>query len=133
MGKATIKPEVIDTPQKPLAGKRVVVTRARAQAAGLARRIEALGGEVIEFPTIEIQPPESFAALDAALEKIADYDWVIFTSVNSVEPFLARLEQKGKTAAALAPLKVGAIGPETAKRLEEAQIRACLVPERYHA
>jgi uroporphyrinogen III methyltransferase / synthase len=123
----------IDSPQKPLAGRRIVITRARAQAEGLARRIEELGGEVIEFPTIEIRPPESFAALDAAVEKIADYDWVIFTSVNSVEPFLARLEQKGKTAMALAPLKVGAIGPETAKRLEEAQIRSCLVPERYQA
>ena len=84
-----------ESPQKPLIGKRIVVTRARAEAESLARRIEELGGEVIEFPTIEIQPPESFAAFDAAIEKIASHDWLIFTSVNSIEPFLSRLQRKG--------------------------------------
>ena len=110
-----------------------MVTRARAQAESLARRIEELGGEVIEFPTIEIQPPESFAAFDAAIEKIASYDWLIFTSVNSIEPFLSRLRGKGKTVASLTALKIGAIGPETAKRLEESGLRASLVPARYQA
>jgi uroporphyrinogen III methyltransferase/synthase len=122
-----------DSAQKPLSGRRVVVTRARAQAESLARRIEELGGQVIEFPTIEIRPPESFAAFDAAVEKIDSYDWLIFTSINSIEPFLVRLQQKGKTVASLKVLKVGAIGPETAKRLEEAEIRVCLVPKRYQA
>ena len=122
-----------DLAQKPLSGRRIVVTRARAQAESLARRIEELGGEVIEFPTIEIRPPESFVAFDAAVERIDSYDWLIFTSVNSVEPFLARLQQKGKTVASLEALKIGAIGPETAKRLEDAEIRVCLVPERYQA
>ena len=122
-----------ESPHKPLIGKRIVVTRARAQAESLARRIEELGGEVIEFPTIEIQPPESFTAFDAAAEKIASYDWLIFTSVNSVEPFLSRLRGKGKTVASLTALKIGAIGPETAKRLEESGLRASLVPARYQA
>ncbi len=122
-----------DSAQMPLAGRRIVVTRARAQAESLARRIEESGGEVIEFPTIEICPPESFAALDDAVARIDDYDWLIFTSVNSIEPFLSRLKQRGKTAEALARLKVGAIGPETAKRLEEFGIHASLVPERYQA
>ena len=122
-----------ESPQKPLIGKRIVVTRARAQAESLARRIEELGGEVIEFPTIEIQPPENFAAFDAAIEKIESYDWLIFTSVNSVEPFLSRLQRKGKTVASLTALKIGAIGPETAKRLEESGLHPSLVPARYQA
>lgn len=122
-----------DSTQKPLAGRRVVVTRARAQAGTLARRIEELGGAVFEFPTIEIRPPESFAAFDDAVAKIENYDWLIFTSVNSVEPFLARLHHQGKAVALLSRLKVGAIGPQTAKRLEAAGIRPCLVPKRYQA
>jgi uroporphyrinogen III methyltransferase / synthase len=119
--------------QSPLSGKRIVVTRARAQAENLARHIEELGGEVIEFPTIEICPPESFATFDDAVAKIEAYDWLIFTSVNSIEPFLSRLQKKGKSLAALARVKVGAIGPETAKRLEDFGMHAGLVPERYQA
>jgi len=123
----------ISSSQKPLAGKRIVITRARKQAETVARSIEELGGDVIDFPTIEICPPESFAEFDAALDKLNLYDWVIFTSVNSVEPFLERLKLRGKTAEALSAHKVGAIGAETAKRLEAARIRASLVPERYQA
>ena len=123
----------ISSSQKPLAGKRIVVTRARKQAETVARAIEELGGDVINFPTIEIRPLESFAAFDAALDKLSLYDWVIFTSVNSVEPFLERLKLRGETAEALSAHKVGAIGAETAKRLEAARIRASLVPERYQA
>jgi uroporphyrinogen III methyltransferase/synthase len=123
----------ISSSQKPLAGKRIVITRARKQAETVARSIEELGGEVIDFPTIEICPPESFAEFDAALDKLSLYDWVIFTSVNSVEPFLERLKLRGETAEALSAHKVGAIGAETAKRLESARIRASLVPERYQA
>src|ERR671924_1948651 len=79
-----------------LAGKRIVITRARSQASRLARSIEELGGEVIEFPTIDIQPPESYAALDDAITRIDSYDWLIFTSVNGVEQFLSRLQKSGK-------------------------------------
>jgi uroporphyrinogen III methyltransferase/synthase len=118
---------------KALSGRRIVVTRARAQAGALAERIEELGGEVIEFPTIDIQAPENFDAFDAAVTKIETYDWLIFTSVNGVEPFLSRLRHVGKDLSSLAHLKVGAIGPETAKRLESAGIRAILVPQRYQA
>jgi uroporphyrinogen III methyltransferase / synthase len=118
---------------KPLLGKRIVVTRARAQTAALAERIEELGGEVIEFPTIDIQAPRDFADFDAAVARIDSYDWLIFTSVNGVEPFLSRLRQAGKDTPALAQLKIGAIGPETSRRLETAGIRSCLVPQRYQA
>ena len=123
----------VSSSQKPLAGKRIVVTRARKQAETFARSIEELGGDVIDFPTIEICPPESFAEFDAALDKLDTYDWVIFTSVNTVDAFLQRLKVKGKSVAALSAHRVGAIGAETAKQLERARIHACLVPERYQA
>jgi uroporphyrinogen III methyltransferase / synthase len=118
---------------KPLAGKRIVVTRARAQARTLAQQIEDLGGEVIEFSTIEVQPPENFAAFDNAVANIKNYDWLMFTSINGVGPFLSRLQHVGKTVDVLAHLNVGAIGPETAKELAAAGIGSCLVPERYQA
>jgi uroporphyrinogen III methyltransferase / synthase len=122
-----------DAAEKPLAGARIVITRAGAQASGLARQIESAGGAVVEFPTIEIQPPEDFAAFDAAIENIEQYDWLIFTSVNSVAPFLARLRRAGKAPGALASIRVGAIGPETAQRLSSAGLMVSLVPERYQA
>jgi uroporphyrinogen III methyltransferase/synthase len=128
-------PEQIFEPKavKPLAGKRIVVTRARAQAGALAERIEELGGEVIEFPTIDIQPPENFVAFDAAIAKIESYDWLFFTSVNSVEPFLFRLRQAGKDKDRLAKLQICAIGSETEKKLISAGMKCCLVPERFQA
>ncbi|MGH7873189.1 MAG: uroporphyrinogen-III synthase [Candidatus Binatia bacterium] len=123
----TLEPEAV----KPLAGKRIVVTR--AQAGALAERIEDKGGEVIEFPTIDIQPPENYAPFDAAVAKIESYDWLFFTSVNSVEPFLARLRHAGKDKHALDKLQIGAIGSETAKKLANVGMKCCLVPERFQA
>ena len=119
--------------QMPLAGTRIVVTRARAQAESLAQKIESLGGEVIELPTIEIKPAKDVGALDAALARIESYHWLIFTSVNSVAPFLSRLAHVGKSVAQLGHLKVAAIGSETAKRLEAAGIAVSVVPSRYQA
>ena len=116
-----------------LRGKRILVTRARSQASSLVQRIESLGGEVVEFPTIEIRPPESYGPLDQAINQIESYDWLIFTSVNGVEQFLNRFEKLGKNIADLAGIEVGAIGPETAKRLTAAQIQPSLVPKQYQA
>lgn len=118
---------------EPLAGKKVVITRAREQASILARRIVELGGEVIEFPTIEIRPPADFDAFDRCVACIESYDWLIFTSVNSIDPFLARLRHVGKSVANLSRVKVAAIGSETAKRLKAASVSVALVPERYQA
>lgn len=130
------KPNSLSVPQEndlPLAGRRIVITRARAQAAPLVQHLERLGAEVIEFPTIEIRAAESFAALDEAIARLANYDWLIFTSVNGIEPFLSRLAHAGLDLSAAAHLRIGAIGPETAKRLEASGFRATLVPERYQA
>ena len=116
-----------------LKGKRILITRARSQAPSLAQRIESLGGEVVEFPTIEIKPPASYGPLDEAIKHIASYDWLIFTSVNGVEHFLRRFAKFGKNLTDLAGIEVGAIGPETAKRLTTAQIQPRLVPKLYQA
>ncbi|MGH7825895.1 MAG: uroporphyrinogen-III synthase, partial [Candidatus Binatia bacterium] len=120
--------------EKPaLKGKRIVVTRARSQAGVLARRIRDLGGEAIEFPTIEIKPLHSYAALDGAIQELRRYDWLFFTSVNGVEHFLNRLRHLKKEVGEMEGLKVVAIGPETARRLGDAGIRPCLVPKQYQA
>jgi uroporphyrinogen III methyltransferase/synthase len=116
-----------------LAGKRVVITRARSQGGELARRIEELGGEVIEFPTIEIVPPQDHGPLDRAIERLETYQWIFFTSVNGVEYFLARLDHFGKDATSMEGRKVVAIGPETGRRLDNAGIRPFLVPQKYQA
>jgi uroporphyrinogen III methyltransferase/synthase len=120
-------------PYIPLAGKRIVVTRARAQASNLAQSLEALGCEVIAFPTIEIQPPESYRALDEAIESTNQYDWLIFTSVNGVEQFFNRAKLLRKSSADLKASAVAAIGPETAKRLEAEGLPCRLVPKQYQA
>jgi uroporphyrinogen III methyltransferase / synthase len=117
----------------PLAGKRIVVTRARAQASGLAQRLEALGAEVIAFPTIEIQPPASYGALDEAIESIRNYAWLIFTSVNGVEQFFSRAKLLRKSPTDFKGIAVAAIGPETANRLEAEGVRCRLVPKQYQA
>jgi uroporphyrinogen III methyltransferase/synthase len=119
--------------EKPLARIRIVVTRARAQANGIVHRLAELGGEVIECPTIEIQPPVDSGALDAAVRQVESYDWLIFTSVNSVGPFVERLALTGKTLAGVKTAKIAAIGSETAKRLESAGASVSLVPARYQA
>ena len=119
--------------QKPLLGRRVVVTRAREQASGLARRLTHLGAEVIQFPTIEIREAEDYAPLDTAIAGLAGYDWLIFTSVNGVRHFWRRLTAAGKDSRALAGLRVAAIGPATAGALAERGIRADFIPPNYQA
>jgi len=86
---------------RPLAGRTVVITRARAQSAEFVAELERLGARVVGCPTIEIVEPESFALLDEAIENLYGYDWLIFTSVNGVDYFLRRLEKLGHDAGAL--------------------------------
>ena len=119
--------------KKPLLGRRVVVTRAREQASGLAARLTELGAEVIQFPTIEIREPETYAPLDAAIAGLAGYDWLIFTSVNGVRHFWKRLAAAGLDSRALGGLRVAAIGPATAEALAGRGIKADFVPPRYQA
>jgi uroporphyrinogen III methyltransferase/synthase len=118
---------------RPLFGKRILVTRARAQASHLSARLRALGAEPVEFPTIEIRQPEDWGPLDAAVVRLARYDWVIFTSVNGVRYLWERLEHAGIDARAFAGVHLGAIGPATAEELRRHGLRADLVPSQYVA
>jgi uroporphyrinogen-III synthase len=117
----------------PLAGKRVVVTRAHHQAAPLARELEALGATVILIPTIEIRPPQSFQPLDKALAKIQKYDWLILTSANAVHALQRRLDKAGMPPSALRHLSIAAIGPATADAITALGLKVSLVPEEYVA
>ena len=108
---------------KPLFGKRILVTRARAQASDFADLLEAKGAAVIQFPTIKIQPIEG---VDVPFPK--GYDWIIFTSVNAVEIFYERLREKGKDARAFGASKVCAVGPKTVDALNDIGIYPDFVP-----
>ena len=117
----------------PLAGKRIVVTRAQAQAEGLSSVLRQFGAEAIDAPLIEIRPPDSYEALDAALNAILDYDWLILTSVNGVDALFSRLEPLGLSVDSLQHLKIAAIGPATEERIQDHGLVVDIVPERYVA
>jgi len=120
--------------RSPLAGCRVLVTRAREQASSLTVRLEQLGAAVIELPTIMIVPADP-GPIDGAIRNLAGYDWIVFTSANAVEAFVGRLEvaDPGRGAAALASTLIGAIGQTTASRLHERGYQTEFVPERFVA
>ena len=113
----------------PLFGKRVVVTRARAQASGLASRLRDLGARPIEVPTIRIDPPsDGGEGLRRAADALADgaYGWVVFTSANAVDAFMELVPD----ARALSDVCVAAVGPATADALRKYRVVADLVPDR---
>ncbi len=118
---------------RPLAGRTVVVTRARAQSAEFVAELERLGARVVGCPTIEIVEPESYALLDEAIENLFGYDWLVLTSVNGVDHFLRRLEKLGHELSELDELRVCAIGEATALRLREAEVHVDVVPEQFKA
>ncbi len=118
---------------RPLFGRRVAVTRAREQASELVERLSFYGAEVSEFPTIRLEPPSDFSALDGALRDPTRYDWVIFTSANAVRVVLDRLWGMGKDARALAGVRLAAIGSATAVALEQRGLRVDIVPKEFRA
>ncbi len=115
-----------------LSGKRILVTRPRAQAADLCDKLSAFGAQPILFPTIEIAPLDDYSFLDRAIASLNKYHWVIFTSVNGVEAFWERLNTVGAMLASPLP-KVAAIGPATARALQKNGVRAELIPDDYVA
>ncbi|HLB25978.1 MAG TPA: uroporphyrinogen-III synthase [Nitrospirota bacterium] len=117
----------------PLSGIRVVVTRAKGQSGGFAGMLKDAGAEVVEFPTIETVPPESWDALDAAIEKVSGFDFVIFTSVNAICFLLGRMAELGRDASALKIPKLVAVGPKTAAALESKGLKADIVPAEFKA
>ncbi|MDY6971125.1 MAG: uroporphyrinogen-III C-methyltransferase [Thermodesulfobacteriota bacterium] len=119
--------------KRPLFGRQIVITRAREQASGFLANLELLGAECIEFPTIKVVHPESWEALDQAVETLEHYQWLLFTSVNGVKYFLDRLEVRGKDVRNLKGLRIGAIGPKTAEVWRAMGIKPDLVPDEYRA
>ncbi|MBF1682457.1 MAG: uroporphyrinogen-III C-methyltransferase [Selenomonas artemidis] len=119
---------------RPLFGKRILVTRARVQASALTEKLTALGAACIEAPVIRIAPPaDGYAVLDGAIAELNAYQWLIFTSVNGVEHFFARLHAAGKDTRALGYARVAAIGAATSAALRAFGIRADLVPPEFRA
>jgi uroporphyrinogen III methyltransferase/synthase len=115
--------------RRPLFGRRVVVTRSRAQASEFVALLEEQGAEVIEFPTIRIEPPADLGPLKESVSRAGErFDWIVFTSVHAVEAFFDALSQSGLDSRALAGCRVAAIGPATAERLAQYGIRADLQP-----
>ena len=119
--------------RRPLDGRTIVVTRAAAQAQRFTQLLEEAGARVLEAPAIVIAPPPSWEPLDAALDALGTFTWVIFTSVNGVAMVDRRLPARGLAWAALAGRRVAAIGPATADALAEHGVRPDLVPGEYRA
>ena len=121
------------SPSRPLHGRNIVTTRAREAGDSFAAGLRALSAEVIEFPTIEIVAPDGYTAIDAALGRLASFDWVVFTSPTGVERMLERMRTRGDDPRALLGAKLGAIGPVTAARLTEHALTVAALPSEYRA
>jgi uroporphyrinogen-III synthase len=117
----------------PLAGKRILATRAEEQSQDLVAILESVGAVPILFPTIRIVPLDDNRELDARLQNLRDYDWVIFTSVNGVRHVFDRLKTLGLPARAFDNLKVAAIGPATEALLHQHGLVVSLRPDEYIA
>ena len=119
--------------QRPLFGKRILVTRPRRQASELAHALVLLGAVPIILPVIDIKPPADWTPVDRALARLAAYHWVVFTSVNGVQAFMERLMIVGQDVRAFGTAKLAAIGPKTAEALEHYHLKPDLVPEKFQS
>jgi uroporphyrinogen III methyltransferase/synthase len=117
---------------RPLFGKKALVTRTRTQASRLRSLLEQSGAECVEFPAISIVPLEDPSRLDEAVANLGRYDWVVFSSSNGVHGLASRLEALGGDARSFAGVKVAAVGPATGETVKaELGISADLVPDEY--
>ena len=119
--------------KKLLVGRRILVTRAQHQAGALSAHLRRLGATVVAVPSIEIRPPRSYRPLDSALRRIARYNWLVFTSVNGVQPLFSRLRTMRMSLRHLRRLRVAAIGPATKKEVERRGLRVHVAPPEYVA
>jgi len=118
---------------RPLFGRKIAITRAVEQAPEFARLLAEQGADVLPFPTIQILPPKSWEPVDKAIRDIAEYDWLLFTSVNGVNAFFARLKSMGGDIRELKGIRLGAIGPKTSARLTDFGLRVDVFPDEYRA
>ena len=120
--------------RRPLFGKRVLVTRARHQAAAMIEQLEREGAEPLAFPTIEIAPVDPAPARDAVRRLGQNsYDWAILTSANGVRALFDHLDAEGLDARAFAGVRIAAIGAETARALRERGLNADVLPDEFVA
>jgi uroporphyrinogen III methyltransferase/synthase len=117
---------------RPLFGRRIVVTRSKEQAGELVDLLEERGAEAIQAPTIRIAPPEDTEPLDRACAGAGEYDWIIFTSANAVDSFMRRL-LAGFDIRDLKGVRIGAVGASTAERIAGYGVRVDLTPEEFRA
>src|SRR5260221_319801 len=133
MAHAPRPPDPARLAARPLAGRRIAVTRAHEQAGDLTRELEALGAAVVAAPTIRIPPLADLAALRAALTRVPPYDWIVFTSQNAVQVMCDRLPEWELAPRDVARAAVAAIGPATAEALVRHGVVPDLVPDRFVA
>lgn len=119
--------------RRPLFGRRILITRSRKQSGKMAEKLLELGGDPILFPTIMIKNPDDFSELDGCIHSIADFDWVIFTSVNAVEKFFERFFLIREDIRLLAGPRIAAIGPVTAATLSNMGLKVDLLAKEFVA
>jgi uroporphyrinogen III methyltransferase / synthase len=119
--------------ERSLAGKRIVVTRTRKQAGALSVRLRDLGAEVIELPTIRIDPPSDLRAFAELVQDAHGYDWIVFTSPNGVTAFFEMFYKLYDDARDIGAARIAAIGPATAARVREFHLKVDLQPEEFVA
>ena len=115
--------------RRPLFGQRIVVTRAREQAGQLSRRLHDHGAQVLEVPTIKLEPPTRRQELVDALLELNAYDWLVFTSPNGVTKFFEYFFKRFHDMRDLGGARIAAVGPATANKLKELHLQVDLMPD----
>jgi uroporphyrinogen III methyltransferase/synthase len=124
-----LRPKLNWFEKRPLFGRRIVVTRSREQAGELSRRLAEQGAEVLEIPAIRIAPPEHRQHIVDALMELNAYDWLVFTSPNGVTAFFDLFFKRFQDLRDIGGVRIAAIGPGTAARLNELHLQVDLMPE----
>ncbi|MEY2526707.1 MAG: uroporphyrinogen methyltransferase / synthase [Verrucomicrobiota bacterium] len=119
--------------KRPLSGKRVVVTRTRKQASELSNQLRTLGAEIMELPTIRIEPPTDLRGFGELVQNAHAYDWIVFTSPNGVDAFFNLFFKIYDDAREIGAAKIAAIGPATAQRIKDYHLHVDLQPEDFVA
>ncbi len=119
--------------RRPLFGRRIVVTRTREQASQLSQQLRELGADILEIPTIKIQPPDEKQPVVEALQGVGEYNWIVFTSPNGVNAFFDYFFKAYDDIRAFGNLRIAAVGPATAARLKELHLRVDVMPDEYVA
>ncbi len=117
--------------RRPLFGKQMVVTRTREQASELVALLEEHGADCLEYPTLHMEPVDEYTLLDQALQEIGDYQWLLFTSLNSITWFFKHLWKNGMDARSLGGPRIAVVGSATADKLLQYGLKADLIPEKF--